>query len=348
MAIVISCPHCQRTLHLPEGCDGLAAKCPSCGSDFIVPGNKPATVTAAVCPVLAPVVGAVTISDVERARMASERTALADLELHIRLTEARRRRQRQATRLSTLQLFRSGRTALDHTVGRVGGFFLALTIGASLLVLLVSLFSPSAFGYFATITIGLILSGLAYVPFSFFPEDNALGPMIAQQSAKLASASVVYEQLTAEAADMHEKLTAAQDEYQRLKTAFESRLQWLRTCQWEGMTGANFENFLIKVFEERGYFVERTGRVGDQGVDLIVDREGSRVAIQAKGYPGTQVGNAAVQQVHAGMSFYRCQATAVITNSQFTPSARALAESTGCKLIDKSQILDLIEGRIVV
>ena len=192
------------------------------------------------------------------------------------------------------------------------------------------------------------MSGVTYIPFSFFPDDEALGRMATEQAAKLANATVSYEQLTAEAAELHQKLTAAQAEYQRLAMAFESRLQWLRTCQWEGMTGANFENFLTKVFEERGYFVERTGRVGDQGVDLIVSRDGSRVAIQAKGYPGSPVGNAAVQQVHAGMSFYRCQAAAVVTNSQFTPSARALAERIGCKLIDAKQIPDLIEGRILV
>ena len=45
---------------------------------------------------------------------------------------------------------------------------------------------------------------------------------------------------------------------------------------------------------------------------------------------------------------YGCDAAAVITGAQFMPSARQLADRLGCKLIDGSQIPDLIEGRVFV
>jgi restriction system protein len=114
------------------------------------------------------------------------------------------------------------------------------------------------------------------------------------------------------------------------------------------MTGHEFEYFLAKVFEERGYRVELTGRTGVQGVDLIVDRDGNRVAVQAKGYVGHAVGNDAIQQAFTSSTFYQCQSAAVITNSRYTFAARALAERIGCRLIDGEQIPDLVEGRIVL
>lgn len=58
------------------------------------------------------------------------------------------------------------------------------------------------------------------------------------------------------------------------------------------------------------------------------------------------MGNSAVQEAHAGMSFYHCHAAAVITNPTFTKGARELAASVRCILIDGSQIPDLIRGKI--
>ncbi len=47
------------------------------------------------------------------------------------------------------------------------------------------------------------------------------------------------------------------------------------------------------------------------------------------------VGNSAVQQVIAAKAFYRCDEAMVVTNSFFTPSAKALAESADVKLVDR-------------
>jgi hypothetical protein len=348
MAIHFSCPNCQNTLLLPDGCGGQTAKCPSCLADFVIPGASQSASPAPVCAVLAPAAEKVTETDLRRAREVAQQLAAEDLELHIRLTQAKRRLRRQTARLWTLESFQSGRQILDHTMGRIGGFFLAVTLGGAGLVMLASVFSPSSVGYFVVASLGIIGAGIAYLPYSFVPADETLAPIVAELTAKVKTATIVHDQLAAEEAALREKVLAAEAEYGRLKAVFESRLGWLRTRQWQLMTGGPFENFLAQVFQEHGYIVEKIGHSGDQGVDLIVARDGKRVAIQAKGYVGTAVGNEAVQQVHAGMSFHRCHAAAVVTNSRYTPSARALAQRIGCRLIDGSEIPDLIEGRILL
>ncbi len=317
-------------------------------ADFVIPGGDESTSAVPVCAVLAPAADKITETDLRRARLEAEQLAAEDLAKHIGLTEMKRRLRRQTARLSTLESFQSGRQILDHTMGRVGGFCLAITAGGAAPVLLASFFSPSAFGYFVVASLGTIGSGIVYLPYSFLPTDETLAPIVAELATKVKGANILYEQLAAEGSALRAKLLAAEAEYSRLKAVFESRLQWLRTCQWQVMTGGQFENFLAQVFEEHGYIVEKIGRCGDQGVDLIVARGGSRVAVQAKGYVGGTVGNDAVQQVHAGMSFHRCNAAAVITNSRYTPSARALAQRIGCQLIDGSEIPDLIDGRILL
>lgn len=152
-----------------------------------------------------------------------------------------------------------------------------------------------------------------------------------------------------------ESVRAAQWEYElakvdlaRLEARFQSGINRLRMASWKGMRGVEFENFLAAIFREWGYTVRTTPVTGDQGVDLVIERNGRSIAIQAKGYPNSTVGNSAVQEAHTGKAFYRCHAAAVVTNSTFTSSARELASKVGCILIGQEQISDLIEGKIKI
>ena len=57
-------------------------------------------------------------------------------------------------------------------------------------------------------------------------------------------------------------------------------------------------------------------------------------------YQGT-VGNKAVQEVISTLGFYGGDEGWVVTNSTFTPSAKALAHKTGIKLIDGNDLENL-------
>lgn len=123
------------------------------------------------------------------------------------------------------------------------------------------------------------------------------------------------------------------------------RRELLLQQNWKDMRGQEWEQFLVRVFQLLGGKVERTGRTGDQGVDLILEIGERRYAIQAKGYFNA-VGNAAVQEAVAGIAHYRCNCSAVITNSQFTRGAEELAKSNCCLLIGEDDIPALVLGRL--
>lgn len=105
------------------------------------------------------------------------------------------------------------------------------------------------------------------------------------------------------------------------------------------MSGAEFEVHCAEILTRAGWSVVRNGRSGDQGVDLIASKSSLRVAIQCKRYAGS-VGNKAVQEVFAGMSYESCHRSAVVSNAPFTASAISLARINRVLLLDEQSLPD--------
>ena len=108
------------------------------------------------------------------------------------------------------------------------------------------------------------------------------------------------------------------------------------------LTGVEFEKLLYRLFEAMKYKVELIGKSGDQGGDLIADKDGGRILIQAKCYRDWSTGNFAIQQVVGAMKYYDCSKAMVITTSYFTPQATALAKSNNVELIPREQLQQLL------
>lgn len=130
----------------------------------------------------------------------------------------------------------------------------------------------------------------------------------------------------------------------RLQTTLErfDPSEYVTIYDADAMSGAEFEDFLEEVFRARGYETESTPRSGDQGADLLAERFGQTVAVQAKNYQGT-VGNAAVQQAISAREFYSASKAMVVTTSRFSSSAEQLAESSEVKLVDRDGLQAYID-----
>lgn len=108
------------------------------------------------------------------------------------------------------------------------------------------------------------------------------------------------------------------------------------------LSGTDFEKLLYRLFEKMGYAVEHIGKTGDQGGDLIANKNGERTLIQAKCYRDWSVGNAAVQQVAAAQKLYDCGKTMVVATSTFTNEAVQLAKANNTELIGKTRLQNLL------
>ncbi len=100
----------------------------------------------------------------------------------------------------------------------------------------------------------------------------------------------------------------------------------------QAMSGVEFEDHVARIARASGAPVIMTAVTGDYGVDLIVGRRPDRVAIQCK-RQSRPVGASAVQEVVAGAPMHDCAHTMVVTNHDFTPAARKLADKHGCVLV---------------
>lgn len=103
------------------------------------------------------------------------------------------------------------------------------------------------------------------------------------------------------------------------------------------LSGLEFEQILGVLFRQMGYKTEVTKASGDQGADLIVEKDLEKTVIQAKCY-STAVSNTAIQEVVAAKAHYNCSKAIVITNNYFTKSAIELAQSNGVELWDREDL----------
>ena len=109
----------------------------------------------------------------------------------------------------------------------------------------------------------------------------------------------------------------------------------------DAMDPYNFELLLGIIYETRGYKVIETPKSSDQGADVLIEKAGDRIVVQAKLY-SSSVGNKAVQEVIGARGHFRCTKTVVVTNNEFTRSAIQLAGSNNVSLVSRSELTSMI------
>ena len=107
----------------------------------------------------------------------------------------------------------------------------------------------------------------------------------------------------------------------------------------QSLTGHEYEEYCIKILRDGGWEARQTPKSGDQGVDIIAERDGISVAIQCKNYR-QPVGNKAVQEALAGKSYEQADFAAVVSPAPYTKAARDLASATGVLLLHHEELRD--------
>ena len=121
----------------------------------------------------------------------------------------------------------------------------------------------------------------------------------------------------------------------------ERKLRALQLSDVDNMTGIQFEHYVAKLLTFQGFQTQVTVGSGDLGVDVLANKLPTRYAIQVK-RQAKNVSRRAVSDAVAGQIHYRCNAAMVVTNAFFTTGARELAKSTGCRLVDRTELTNWI------
>lgn len=86
-----------------------------------------------------------------------------------------------------------------------------------------------------------------------------------------------------------------------------------------------------------GYASKTTKASGDQGIDIIAEKDSVKLGIPAKWYV-SKVTNSAVQKVVAGLAFYNCNKGPIISNNYYTNAAVELAYKNNITLWDRDTL----------
>jgi restriction system protein len=108
--------------------------------------------------------------------------------------------------------------------------------------------------------------------------------------------------------------------------------------QIDQMSGREFEERLWLLFKDLGWTVEATPISGDWGADLIISKDGERIAVQAKRY-SKPVGVQAIQEAVTAQAKYGCTGSMVVTNNDYTRQARELARHNQTVLWNRERLV---------
>ena len=102
----------------------------------------------------------------------------------------------------------------------------------------------------------------------------------------------------------------------------------------------DYEKYCGELLKKSGWLIKYTKATGDQGVDVIAEKNGLKVIIQCKRY-NNPVGNKAVQEALAGKEFEGADYGVVVTSATFTKSAEHLASKTGILLMHHNMLSEI-------
>lgn len=120
----------------------------------------------------------------------------------------------------------------------------------------------------------------------------------------------------------------------------QSGLESIRALSWK-----EFEELLGEAYRRRGYLVrENSGTGPDGGVDLAIERNGSRTLVQCKQWRERKVGVQIVREMFGIMTAEKADGVIIVSSGMFTQEAENFAEGKAIDLVDGGQLLELVKN----
>jgi len=105
-----------------------------------------------------------------------------------------------------------------------------------------------------------------------------------------------------------------------------------------------FERLIQMVYASQQYHVTRRGGAkADGGIDLIVEKDGRKSAIQCKHWKSWRVGVRNIRELKGALSIENLPSGVLVTIVGYTDEARALSREQGISLLDQGKLLDFID-----
>lgn len=117
-------------------------------------------------------------------------------------------------------------------------------------------------------------------------------------------------------------------------------LQKLRSIDW-----FQFEQVIALLYSKQGYAVTRRGGANpDGGIDVVIEKAGTRTAVQCKHWKTWNVGVKAVREFLGALTDSGIQKGIFITLRGYTGDAKHLAEKHGIELLNETGLVQMLEA----
>jgi restriction system protein len=117
-------------------------------------------------------------------------------------------------------------------------------------------------------------------------------------------------------------------------------LEQLRSIDW-----FQFEQLVALVYRKQGYVVSRRGGANpDGGIDLVIEKDGTRTAIQCKHWKTWNVGVKTVREFLGALTDAGIQRGLFITLGGYTGDAKRLADKHGIEVVNEVGLARMLEA----
>lgn len=116
-------------------------------------------------------------------------------------------------------------------------------------------------------------------------------------------------------------------------------------CDLNALSGAEFEDLVLRLLDEMGFEVEQTARTGDGGVDIVA-RSGDAIMgglflVQCKRWTSS-IGEPVIRDLYGTILHHHATKGILITNSDFTRQAVAFSDGKPIELINGARFRSLL------
>lgn len=130
----------------------------------------------------------------------------------------------------------------------------------------------------------------------------------------------------------------------RIQKELNERAKKAGVADTDNMTGRQFEIWLKHYFERLGYNVHLLQGYKDKGADLILRKNGIKIAVQAKKRKSQNVRSFAVGDLLRAMRYYECSKGYLVTNQYFTQDTiEEVEDYDDIELWDRTRLVEEIE-----
>lgn len=121
------------------------------------------------------------------------------------------------------------------------------------------------------------------------------------------------------------------------------RYEYRQQTYWKSLKGTEFERALARLYKNMGYSVSQTKGSGDEGIDLILSKEGKTTVVQCKGHK-KPIGISAVRDLYGTMMHARADSAVLACPAGFTKGVREFATGKPIRLFSATDLIEMAEG----